>query len=794
MSKQVFRLYRFAGVLAASLLAFLSCRAFAQPSIAPPERYATAVAALQRFIEHEVVNKELPALSIALVDDQTIVWSRGFGMADPKDKIPATAETVYRVGSVSKLFTDIAIMQLVERGVLDLDAPVSRYLPDFKPANPSGKAITLRQLMAHRSGLVREPPVGHYFDPTHPSLAQTVQSLNATELVYPPETKIKYSNAAIATVGYVLERMQKEPFAKYLKHAVLDPLGLKKSGFEPTPELTKDLAKAYMWTYHGRVFEAPTFSLGMAPAGSMYATVNDLGRFLSVLFAGGQGPGGPVLKQTTLEQMWTPQFVKPGEKTGFGIGFMLSERAGCRAIGHSGAIYGFATELAALPDEKLGVAVVVSKDCANAVTRHIADVSLDQMLAVRKGRLLPKIEETGPIAPERAGRLAGRYAKDGKGVDLIARDGKLFVQPLRGGFRAELRALGDALIMDDRLESGPKLVPQGDQLPVGKDTFERIVVPKPQPPPERWAGLIGEYGWDHDIMYILEKEGKLHALIEWFFLYPLEEVSADVFKFPDWGLYDGEKLVFHRDASGRATAVEAASVLFKRRPIAGESGETFRIRPLRPVEELRREARTAQPPKESGEFRNPDLVDLTTLDPIIKLDIRYATTNNFLSTPFYTTAKAYLQRPAALALLRVHRKLAAQGYGLLIHDAYRPWFVTKMFWDATPEKDHIFVADPAQGSRHNRGCAVDLTLYELKTGQAVKMVGGYDEMSDRSYPDYLGGTSLERWHRELLRRAMEEEGFSVYEAEWWHFDFKDWRKYPILNRTIEELRAPSQNG
>jgi len=115
-----------------------------------------------------------------------------------------------------------------------------------------------------------------------------------------------------------------------------------------------------------------------------------------------------------------------------------------------------------------------------------------------------------------------------------------------------------------------------------------------------------------------------------------------------------------------------------------------------------------------------------------------------------------------------------------------------MFWEATPEKDRIFVADPAQGSRHNRGCAVDLTLYKLSTGKTVKMVGGYDEMSDRSYPDYLGGTSLQRWHRELLRQAMEAEGFTVYEAEGWHFDYKDWRKYPILKLTFEEIAAAAQ--
>src|SRR5579871_4678752 len=487
---------RLAAGVGVSWLVWLPCGSFAQTSVRPPERYAAAMGALERFIGHELTNKGLPALSIALVDNQEVIWAKGFGFRNPTEKIPATADTVYRVGSVSKLFTDIGIMQFVERGVLDLDAPVSRYLPDFKPNNPSGKPITLRQLMAHRSGLVREPPIGHYFDPTQPSLAQTVQSLNTTQLVYPPLTKIKYSNAAVATAGLVLEQTQKEPFAKYLKRAVLDPLGLEKSSFEPDPALMKDLAHGIMWTYHGRVFDAPTFPLGMAPAGSMYSTVNDLASFLKVLFADGRGPGGPVLKPSTIEQMWTPQFAPATDKTGFGIGFLLSEREGHRCIGHNGAIYGFATELLALPDEKLGVAVVAAKDCANDVARHIADVAVTQMLAVRKGQPPPTIEESAPLAPERARRLAGRYAQDGKGVDLIERNGKLFALPLRGGFRAELRGLGDALIMDDPLEYGPKVLVEGDRLIAGKATFARVPVGKPAAPPARWDGLIGEYGWD----------------------------------------------------------------------------------------------------------------------------------------------------------------------------------------------------------------------------------------------------------------------------------------------------------
>ena len=238
-----------------------------------PEGPATAddwspvTEALQTFITAEMEQKELPALSIALVHDQELLWSRGFGTQDPRTGEPATAATVYRVGSVSKLFTDIAVMQLVERGELDLDAPVRRYLPDFAPENPFGGEITLRQLMSHRSGLVREPPVGHYFDPSEPTLEATVASLNETSLVYAPESRHKYSNAAIALVGYVLERTRRQPFAEYLDHAVLRPLGMRHSAFFPRSDITEDLAAAVMWSYDGREFAAPTFELGRSDPG-----------------------------------------------------------------------------------------------------------------------------------------------------------------------------------------------------------------------------------------------------------------------------------------------------------------------------------------------------------------------------------------------------------------------------------------------------------------------------------------------------------------------------------------------
>jgi D-alanyl-D-alanine dipeptidase len=214
---------------------------------------------------------------------------------------------------------------------------------------------------------------------------------------------------------------------------------------------------------------------------------------------------------------------------------------------------------------------------------------------------------------------------------------------------------------------------------------------------------------------------------------------------------------------------------------------SFHITPLRPVEQLRQEALAAQPPREKGNFHAPELIELVQLDATIKLDVRYATANNFLSTPVYTQARAFLQKPAAEALVRAHHELKKQGYGLIIHDGYRPWYVTKIFWDATPNDKKNFVANPATGSRHNRGCAVDLSLYDLKTGEEVKMPSGYDEMTKRAYADYPGGTTEERERRATLRRAMENEGFKVNPEEWWHFDYKDWKKYPILNMRFEDL-------
>jgi D-alanyl-D-alanine dipeptidase len=191
------------------------------------------------------------------------------------------------------------------------------------------------------------------------------------------------------------------------------------------------------------------------------------------------------------------------------------------------------------------------------------------------------------------------------------------------------------------------------------------------------------------------------------------------------------------------------------------------------------------PPKEENK-READLVELITLDNTIKLDIRYATANNFVGRPVYSEARAFLQRPAAEALIRVNKQLKKKDLGLVIFDGYRPWNITKLFWDVVPEDKRKFVADPAKGSKHNRGCAVDLSIYDRKTGSLIPMPSGYDEFSERASPDYKGGTNEERANREMLRKLMEAEGFTVNPNEWWHFDYKDWQSYAIYDISFDE--------
>ena len=214
--------------------------------------------------------------------------------------------------------------------------------------------------------------------------------------------------------------------------------------------------------------------------------------------------------------------------------------------------------------------------------------------------------------------------------------------------------------------------------------------------------------------------------------------------------------------------------------------ETFYITPIKDVSELREISKNSNPPALDSLDSHKKLIDLKKLDNNFKLDIRYASTNNFMRSQFYENEKAFFNSNAADRLIDAKNELKELGYGIIIYDAYRPWFITKMFWEGTPENLKHFVANPENGSSHNKGCAIDIGLYDIETGKSIDMISGYDEFTERAYPNYMGGSKKQRDMRDMLIRIMEKNDFTVYEYEWWHFNYNKCES-GVMNYSFSEL-------
>lgn len=685
-------------------------------------------------------------------------WSGAVGYADAERSRAANAQTLYRIGSISKTFADTLVMQLVDRGALDLDAPVQKYLPDFKPRNPFNKPITLRLLMTHRSGLVREPPRGSYFDTKPATLAETVRSLNTTTLVAEPGSVFKYSNAGFAVVGRIVEVVGRKPYEKQIQRALLTPLGMKSTFLRATDAVRARLAYSELIPYDAERFAAPLFDLGMAPAGNLYSSVEDLGRFATSL-----------LKR------------KEGTES-YGISYFRRVIDGHRIVSHSGAVYGFMTDLAVLPDDGFAVITFVAVDDGSSALTRLRDFTVRQVLAARSGERAPRYVASDDVPLSLARQVAGHYSDGMNSLDLRVVDKRTYIEAPE--VVSEVRREGARWVLDDvgTYRNDVTIDPFAATVTLGGVTYRRAEWKELSPPSQEFAPLIGEYGWDHNVIRIYERDGQPYVRIEWSSHEALERVSPDVYRFPrDHGLYPLEELRFTRDADGMGVRVSLNGILFERHDFGAEFEAKTRASAVGSLE-LRAQALAAKPPAQPAGLRKPDLVEVAALEPTVHLDVRYASTNNFMGMVFYPTPQVFLQKPAAEALIAAHRELMAQyGFGILFHDGYRPWYVTKMFWGATPPAGRAFVADPSQGSRHNRGCAADITLYDTETGKVLEMAGRYDEMSARSSPLYLGGTSQQRWRRDVLKNAMEAHGYDVYMNEWWHFDFAEWPRYPVLN-------------
>lgn len=181
----------------------------------------------------------------------------------------------------------------------------------------------------------------------------------------------------------------------------------------------------------------------------------------------------------------------------------------------------------------------------------------------------------------------------------------------------------------------------------------------------------------------------------------------------------------------------------------------------------------------------------TRLSNPFSFDIRYARDDNFIKRKVYHSPDAFILNQVAEDLIKVQHELERHGYGILVFDAYRPWSVTKLFWDGSNDHDRQFLADPAKGSAHNRGCAIDLSMYYLNNGKAVTMPSDFDEMNEKAYVDYAEGDLRARESRDLLQATMKANGFYGIKNEWWHFNHASHQEWPVMNFTFEEIaQAP----
>ena len=416
--------------LTVSIALLAGCASAPQrPSSVARGDYAATQAYITRLIEHSMAQNKVTGLSIALVDDQRVVWSQGFGFANLERKTPATADTLYRVASISKLFTDTAAMQLAERGLLDIDQPVQKLLPDFAPLSRQPQAaITARQLMTHHSGLPRDKLKG-FQSATPAPFSELVGYLNQTPMASPPGEIFAYSNVGVSVLGSVVQSASGTPFAQHMQQSVLAPLGMADSSFSNAPATSARMSLGYKQG----VLEKE-WPLRDVPAGGLNSSANDLSRFMSMVFANGKSGERQILKPETIAEMLRPQNNAVALDLNFsvGLGWMLStlgkstlQNAGPVAH-HAGGIGMFRSQMYLLPQHKLGVVVLSNSDSAMGLVDHAATEALSLALEAKTGIQQPKPPKVEwadtPISADTLQAAVGSYAT-AIGPAAISRDG-----------------------------------------------------------------------------------------------------------------------------------------------------------------------------------------------------------------------------------------------------------------------------------------------------------------------------------------------------------------------------------
>ena len=485
--------------------------ATATPEPLPPTTstdYSSITEELPQLIQGVVDATGITGLSVALVDDQELVWAEGFGYANKENGIKSTPETVYGVASVSKLFTATAIMQLAESGKLDIDQPLQTYIPEFSINSrfTGSDPITLRNLMTHHSGLPSDLLNGmavlgdNEISLTESAFDEFVQQLETSYVATPPNTGFSYSNLGYGLLGHAVAQSAGRDFIKYMDDAILRPLGMTSSSFTITPEIEQLRSKEYR---NGE--EVTHVWFRDLPAGGLSTNVKDLSRFMMMVFGDGEADGQRILKAETLAEMLRPQNtdVPLDLDTQWGLSWWLLpvslEYAGNSAW-HSGGQGMWNSILYTLPDHKLGVVVLGNSAEAAQTVDQIAAMVLEKALEVKTGleKTVVEAPEVISVSPGTLLNYAGRYAtsmgrmdirldEEDLYADLFGQSFKLFPHS-EGRFSVEGLDWSDAQLTIRTVDGRTVLKLLGSA--VGQGLSERV---EPSPVSEAWLSRLGAY-------------------------------------------------------------------------------------------------------------------------------------------------------------------------------------------------------------------------------------------------------------------------------------------------------------
>lgn len=407
-----------------------------------------------RFLDGYIkrTKEELGAegVSISVISKEDQLFLKGYGYANKAALTPVTPETLFGIGSISKLFTGIAVMQLVEQGKLDLDAPLENYIPDFgyKTHFPDAGPITVRTIMTHQSGLIEDILKGwSSVTKPEPDFKELVDFLKEEYLAYPPGYISTYSNCAVSLLGIVIENVSGMAFNDYIQENICKPLGMFASDFSLRADMLPLLAKSY----DGEGTEFPFQYIQIKPAGAFISNAKEMSLFMRMILNGGKLSGRQILKTATLKQMFIQQnsnieFDFPDDHgVKWGLSWVLSNStlayAG-RYVGHDGGIPdNFYAQLNILPEQGLAVMVETNSERGAGLVGEVADMAMVKALEMFKGVKRPDAPPLAPIVP-----LTQDHIKQTTGTYATNEIGLLSISPENNRLFAESLAFGDLKI------------------------------------------------------------------------------------------------------------------------------------------------------------------------------------------------------------------------------------------------------------------------------------------------------------------------------------------------------------